>query len=65
MSEPKLTDNERAVLLDMYPNTGWDEEPLCLWFRSIGGVDRHLIRRTVRSLARKGLTESRGRRPDS
>lgn len=51
----KLTANERAVLLDMYPNCGWDEEPLCLPFKAIHGVEPILVRRTVRSLARKGL----------
>lgn len=56
MSDPRLNDNERQVLgfLASVHNEG------CYSFAGIGehtGLDRKVIRRACRSLARKGLTE--------
>lgn len=51
-----MTDDEKSVLLDMY-HMGASPE-MCLWFCNLTHAtrDRKAVRRTVRSLAAKGLT---------
>jgi hypothetical protein len=54
----RVSDRERYVLIALAEHYGWETE--CLYMSTISdytGLDRKQVRRSVRSLARKGLAE--------